>query len=77
MTKRPEHRKSPTAPVVGSRWAMVKSYGITPTANGHSAVISGYSNRFATVTDRETGTSAEFSWEAVREVMERGGDFKL
>lgn len=71
----PEHAKPLTPKVVGSRYAMVKSYGITPTANGHSARITGYSNRFAMVTDRETGVSAEFSWEAVRAVMEDGGDF--
>lgn len=73
----PEHAKKITAPVIGSRHAMVKSYGITPTVNGHSGRITGYSNRFATVTDRETGVSAEFSWEAVRAVMEAGGNFVI
>lgn len=75
----PEHAKSPTRPVIGSRYEMVTSFGITPTCNGgkHSARISNFSARFATVTDRETGKSAEFSWEAVRNVMEAGGDFQL
>jgi hypothetical protein len=71
-----EHTKPITEAVVGSRYIMVKGYGVSPTLNGHSARISGFSNRFATVTDRETGLSAEWSWEAVRIVLANGGAFK-
>ena len=72
-----EWKKPTTDAVVGSRYAMVKSYGVTPTVNGKSARISGFSNRFATVTDRETGYSAEYTWEAVRLVLQNGGGFQF
>lgn len=59
-----------------SRFEMVRAFGIKPTLNGNPARISGYSNRFATVTDSVTGLSAEWSWEAVQSVMSKGGAFK-
>lgn len=70
-----EHSRPITGAVVGSRYSMVKSYGVNPTIDGHSARISGFSNRFATVTDRETGVTLEYSWEAVRTVLSNGGEF--
>lgn len=51
---------------------MVHSFGVKPTVCGKPATISGYADRFATVTETKTGATAEYSWEAVRYVMEFG-----
>lgn len=56
---------------------MVESYPFKPTVNGKPATISGYSNRFATVTELKTGYSAEYSWEAIRYVMQDDGKFQF
>ena len=46
------------------------------TLNGRPAKISGYGLPFATVTDRQTGLSAEWSWEAVARIVARSGNFQ-
>lgn len=46
------------------------------TLNGQAAKITGYANRFATVTDTATRLSAQWSWEAVERVVANGGAFK-
>lgn len=46
------------------------------TLNGKPAKLSGVHKPFATVTDLATGLSAEWSWEAVENVMRKGGHFK-
>lgn len=43
------------------------------TLNGQAAKITGYGNRFATVTDKATRLSAQWSWEAVERVVASGG----
>lgn len=45
------------------------------TLNGKPAQITGAANRFATITERESGLSAEWSWPAVKLVVDRGGAF--
>lgn len=39
------------------------------TLNGNPAKISGYRNRFATVTDMTTRLSCEFAWETVERIL--------
>ena len=46
------------------------------TLNGEKAVLSGVRNQFATVTQPRTGLSAEWSWEAARRVIAKGGRFE-
>lgn len=46
------------------------------TLNGKPARVSGASKPFATVTDTATGLSAEWSWEAVERIVNRGGRFQ-
>lgn len=46
------------------------------TLNGEPASISGIRNQFATVTQRTSGLSAEWSWEAAARICERDGAFK-
>jgi len=41
----------------------------TVTLNGNRAVVGGFKNDFATVTDMTTGLSAEWSWSAVAVVI--------
>jgi hypothetical protein len=45
------------------------------TLDGRPAIVSGASRPFAIVTDRATGLSAEWSWQAVARIMARGGTF--
>jgi len=50
---------------------------VPATLNGEPARISGYRNDFATVTQLDSGLSAEWSWPAVRRIVEqRDGAFK-
>jgi len=46
------------------------------TLNGVRARVSGIQNSFATVTQFDTGLSAEWSWEAVERVIAKGGEFR-
>lgn len=47
------------------------------TLDGQRAVVSGYNNPFAHVTQLATGYSVEFAWETVqRIVLNRGGAFR-
>lgn len=73
----PQHAVKITAQVVAKRWAMVENAPTRPTLNGNPATVSGFGNRFATVTDSVTGLSAEWSWETVEHVVtDRFGAFK-
>ena len=45
------------------------------TLDGAPATVSGARNDFATVRLRSTGLSAEWAWETVARIVERGGDF--
>ena len=44
--------------------------------NGKPAVISGRKNQFATVSHVKGPLSIQWSWDAVKHVMESGGQFK-
>ena len=46
------------------------------TLDDKPAVISGAKNLYATVTDFQSGLSAEFSWDTVKRVVAKGGKFK-
>ena len=46
------------------------------TLNGQRARVSGIQNPFATVTQFNSGLSAEWSWEAVERVIAKGGNFQ-
>lgn len=46
------------------------------TLNGEPAKVNGYANRFAAVTVKANGLSAQWSWEAVQRVVANGGAFK-
>lgn len=46
------------------------------TINGRPAQISGALLRFAIVSDRESGLHCEYSWQAIENVMEKGGAFR-
>lgn len=72
-----EYQRNRTPSVAAERLTMVETYPVKPTVNGKPATISGYSNRFATVTELKTGYSAEYAWEAVRHVMQDGGKFQF
>lgn len=73
----PQHAVKVTPAVVAQRFAMVESAPTAPTLNGNPARVSGFGNRFATVTDCATGLSAEWSWETVDHVVSnRFGAFK-
>lgn len=73
----PQHAMKVTRDLVDSRRAMVEQAPTRPTINGKPATVSGYRNRFATVTDKATGLSAEWTWEAVAHIMaNRFGAFK-
>lgn len=65
----PQHAVKVTPAVVAQRFAMVENAPTAPTINGNPAKVSGYANRFATVTDSTTGLSAEWSWETVEHVV--------
>jgi len=45
------------------------------TLDGRTAIVSGASRPFAVVTDKATGLSAEWSWQAIARIMARGGKF--
>lgn len=60
-------------PTSAQKIAMTK---IKITLNGEPAVLSGIRNQFATVTQSRTGLKAEWSWEAVRNVIRKGGRFE-
>lgn len=45
------------------------------TLNGQQATIGGVRKPFAVVTQLGTGLSAEWSWEAVERIVNRGGAF--
>ena len=56
------------------RHRMINTRSVT--VNGNPAQLSGAMNDFATVTDRTTGLSAEWSWETVKRVIDhREGRF--
>jgi hypothetical protein len=46
------------------------------TLNGNPAYITGVKNDFAKVVDMTTNLEAEWSWPAVKRVVENGGKFK-
>lgn len=50
--------------------------GVSVTLNGKRAVISGYRNDFATVSQWPEGLSAEWAWETVERIIDKGGAFK-
>lgn len=73
----PQHAVTATSAVRERRRAMVRNAPTAPTINGNPATVSGYGNRFATVTDSTTGLSAEWSWETVDHVVHnRFGAFR-
>jgi len=73
----PQHAVKVTPAVVAQRFAMVENAPTRPTLNGNPAKVSGFANRFATVTDSTTGLSAEWSWETVDHVVHnRFGAFR-
>lgn len=73
----PQHAEKVTRELVEARRAMVHSAPTAPTINGNPAMVSGFTQRFATVTDKATGLSAEWSWETVEHVVNnRFGAFK-
>lgn len=73
----PQHAVKVTPVVMAQRWAMVHNAPTAPTINGNPATVSGFAERFATVTDRTTGLHAEWSWETVEHVVNnRFGAFK-
>lgn len=72
-----KYKKSTVPSIADTRLAMVESFPAKPTVNGKPAIISGYANKFATVTEHKTGYSAEYSWQAVRYVMQDGGKFQF
>lgn len=47
----------------------------TVTLNGKPAKISGAQERYALVSDRETGLGAPWSWPAVELIVANGGSF--
>lgn len=47
------------------------------TINGRPAIICGALLRFAIVSDRESGLSCEYSWQAVENVLAKGGAFTV
>ena len=50
---------------------------IGATINGNRALVSGYMNDYATVTDATTGMSCEFAWPTVRHILRnKNGEFK-
>jgi hypothetical protein len=69
MATTPQHAVKVTPAVVAQRFAMVHNAPTAPTLNGKPAHVSGFANRFATVTDHTTGLSGEWSWETVEHVM--------
>lgn len=46
------------------------------TLNGEPARIVGRKHRFATVVQSTTGLSAQWSWEAAKRIVQRGGEFQ-
>jgi hypothetical protein len=69
-----EHNEPLTREVLEKRSGFCHTNGIT--LDGKPAVISGYRNSFAKVTQLSTGLSAEWSWEAVERIVAKGGKFK-
>lgn len=47
------------------------------TVNGRPGQVSGALLRFAIVSDRESGLSCEYSWQAVENVLAKGGAFTV
>lgn len=64
----------PTDEQYATRLKLTAVEGIT--LNGEPARVTGVNKRFATVTQRKSGLSAEWSWEAVERVIAKGGAFK-
>lgn len=56
------------------RRALVQTKGIT--LNGNPAKVTGSEMAFAVIRDKTTGLYAEWSWEAVRRIVAKGGAFK-
>lgn len=59
------------------KWGLIswaRKVGIT--LNGEAAGISGAKCTFATVWQREGIGQVEFSWSAVKRILDKGGDFK-
>ncbi len=46
------------------------------TINGNRAIVSGYLNDYARVTDATSGLSCEFAWPTVERILSKGGEFK-
>lgn len=73
----PQHALDITPELIAARMAIVANASTAPTLNGKPAYVGGYTKRFATVTERDSGLSAEWSWETVDHVMaNRFGAFK-
>lgn len=73
----PQHALEISPELVSWRKGIVAMAPTAPTINGNPARVSGFANRFATVTDAATGLSAEWSWETVEHVVNnRFGAFK-
>lgn len=63
----------------GFAWKCAKCgyvYGKNITLNGKPAKIMGHRNRFATVAQLDGPLACEFSWQAVKRILDRGGVFK-
>lgn len=56
------------------RRELVDTKGVT--LNGKPAVITGAGLDFAVVIDMKTGLGAEWAWETVRRIVDKGGAFK-
>lgn len=74
MARKIGHDVRPTSAVRQIRMSFVS--GKTVTLNGNPAFVRGFGKPFALVTDTLTGLSAEWSWQAVRLIMSKGGAFK-